>query len=121
TPAVVDPDSPEWAPRCEERYLPASTSVCVEHRTDRSSACAPAWLGSPPDRLSTIQSGARPTCARTSASVRWPRFPPAPVSLLPGYRTPQPQRDALAAVLRILLFPCPPRRSAACSGDNRTL
>jgi len=36
-------------------------------------------------------------------------------------RTAQPQRDALAAVLRILLFPCPPKRSAACSGDNRNL
>jgi hypothetical protein len=36
-------------------------------------------------------------------------------------RTAQLQRDASAAVLRILRFPCPPNRSAACSGDNRIL
>ena len=36
-------------------------------------------------------------------------------------RTARLPADASAAVLRILLFPYPPRRSAARSGDNRSL
>ena len=119
TPAAADPDSRESAPRCEGNHLSASASEYARHPADRSSALAPAWLGSAPDRRSIFQSSAPPTSARTSASVRWPRFPPVPVFPLTRDRTAQPQRDAPAALLRILLFPCPPKRFVARSGDNR--
>jgi len=40
TPVVVYRDFPAWAPRYEERYLPASASICAGHQSGRAN-----WQG----------------------------------------------------------------------------
>jgi hypothetical protein len=78
----------------------------VPHPGDRSSACVPASLGSPPRRQSTTRSSTPPGSVQTSVRVPWLPCPRAPGLLVTPDRgrTSPLLRGARVAALVVLQF-----------------